>query len=182
LLPDLVAAAASLASDAPYAAEGLDWFAGMEEDDIAANQLLVTDPVAARAKIDKDREEILATSASELAQALGSFLSPADAAVLDEQMAEFLTYCDHEGLAPGSQGWWDDACAHVRPWGFDLADISVPVLVVHGRQDKFVPFGHGQWLAVHIPGAEARLLDNDGHLTLLAHRVSDVHAWLAERL
>ena len=182
LLPELVAAAASLAGSAPYGAEGLDWFAGMEPDDVEYNRLLLTDPQAARAKVDKDRDEALATSASELAPALESFLSPADAAALNDEMAEYLTYCDHEGLAPGSQGWWDDACAHVRPWGFDLADISVPVLVVHGRQDKFVPFGHGQWLAVHIPGAEARLLDNDGHLTLLAHRVSDVHAWLAERL
>jgi len=62
-----------------------------------------------------------------------------------------------------------------------LTDISVPVLVLHGRQDQFVPFGHGQWLAAHIPGAEARLLDNDGHLTLL-DRVGGVHAWLSERL
>jgi pimeloyl-ACP methyl ester carboxylesterase len=181
LLPDLVAAAASLASHAPYGAEGLDWFAGMDRDDAAANRLLLTDPQAARAKTDKDRDEVLATSTSDLAQALESFLSPADAAVLDDQMAEYLTYYDHEGLAPGSQGWWDDACAHVRPWGFELADISVPVLL-HGRQDKFVPFGHGQWLAAHIPGAEARLTDNDGHLTLLEHRVGEVHAWLSERL
>jgi pimeloyl-ACP methyl ester carboxylesterase len=106
----------------------------------------------ARARVDKDRDEALATSANDLAQALGSFLSPADAAVLDDEMAGYLTYCDHEGLAPGSQGWGNDACAHLRPWGFQLSDISVPVLVLHGRQDKFVPFEHGQWLAVHIPG------------------------------
>jgi pimeloyl-ACP methyl ester carboxylesterase len=174
-------AAASLAGNAPYGVEGLDWFAGMEQDDVAANRLLLTDPEAARAKTDKDREEVLATSASDLAEALESLLSPVDAAALNKEMAEYLTYCDHEGLAPGSQGWWDDSCAHVRPWGFELSDISVPVMLLHGGQDKFVPFGHGQWLATHIPGVEARLLDNDGHLTLLG-RVGEVHAWLSESL
>jgi glyoxylase-like metal-dependent hydrolase (beta-lactamase superfamily II) len=34
----------------------------------------------------------------------------------------------------------------LRPWGFDLAGIAVPVLL-HGRQDMFVPPGHGEWLA-----------------------------------
>jgi pimeloyl-ACP methyl ester carboxylesterase len=155
---------------------------GQEVIDAAYNRLLLSDPQAARTRVDKDREEALATSATDLAQALEAFLSPADAAVLDDEMAEYLTYCDHDSLAPGSQGWWDDACAHLRPWGFQLSDISVPVLVLHGRQDKFVPCGHGQWLSAHIPGAEARLLDDDGHLTLMAHHVGEVHSWLSERL
>jgi len=50
------------------------------------------------------------------------------------------------------------------------------------RQDQFVPFGHGQWLAARIPGVDARLLDDDGHLTLETNRVGEVHAWLADRL
>jgi hypothetical protein len=45
-----------------------------------------------------------------------------------------------------------------------------------------VPSGHGEWLAKRIPGVEARLLDDDGHLTLLAHRVPEVHSWLSEHL
>ena len=72
--------------------------------------------------------------------------------------------------------------AHIRPWGFELSEISVPVLLMHGREDRFVPFNHGQWLAAHVPGVEARLLDNDGHLTLLEYRVAEVHAWLSDRL
>jgi hypothetical protein len=56
---------------------------------------------------------------------------PADL-VLDGQMAGYLAYYEHEGLAPGSQGLWDDACAHARPWGFELPDITVPVTMVSG--------------------------------------------------
>jgi pimeloyl-ACP methyl ester carboxylesterase len=181
LLPDLVTAVASLASLAPYDADGLDWFAGMGQDNVDDFQLLLRDQDASRAKLDKDREQFLAASASDLARALGSVLTPTDAAVLTGELAHYLAYSAHEGLAPGSQGWWDDGYAQASPWGFELADISVPVLLLHGRQDKFVPFGHGEWLAAHIPGAEARLLPDDGHLTPLAHRIGEVHSWLAER-
>jgi len=68
-----------------------------------------------------------------------------------------------------------------KPWGFDLASIEVPVLYWHGEQDKFVPFSHGVWLAAHIPGVEARLTPDDGHLTILDRRYADVQGWLLER-
>jgi hypothetical protein len=29
---------------------------------------------------------------------------------------------------------------------------------------------------------DARLLEDDGHLTLLTDRIGEVHAWLAERI
>jgi pimeloyl-ACP methyl ester carboxylesterase len=182
LLPDLVVAAASLASPAPMDAEGLDWFAGMGELNVEGIQLYLRDPKAARAKLEADRENILAASATEMTGVLQTLLSPVDAAVLKDGLADYLLYCDHEGLAPSVEGWWDDGVAESGPWGFELSGISVPVLLMHGRHDKFVPFGHGEWLAAHIPGVEARLLDQDGHLTLLANRIPEVHAWLADRL
>jgi pimeloyl-ACP methyl ester carboxylesterase len=182
LLPDLVSAAASLASLAPLDAEGLDWFAGMGELNADDTRLFLRDREAARAKLDADREEILGASAAEVVKGLQTLLSPTDAAALNDGLVDFLVYCDREGLAPGNEGWWGDGVAHCTPWGFELSAISVPVLLMHGRQDQFVPFGHGQWLAEHIPGVEARLLDHDGHLTLLTNRVPEVHAWLKERL
>jgi len=182
LLPDLVTAAASLASPAPLDAEGLDWFAGMGALNADDTRLFLRDRQAARAKLDADREEVLDASPADLVSGLKTLLSPTDAAALNDGLAEFLVYCDHEGLAPGNEGWWDDGVAHSSPWGFELSAISVPVLLMHGRQDQFVPFGHGQWLAEHIPGVEARLFDHDGHLTLLTNRIPEVHGWLKERL
>ena len=172
-------AAASLASLAPYGAEGLDYFAGMGQENVDDIRLFLADEAAARAKTDADREELLAMSPEDTATAFESLLTPTDAAALRGELAEYLTSSERDGLAPGSQGWWDDNCMS-KPWGFDLASITVPVLLLHGRQDMFVPFGHGEWLAAHIPGVEARLLDDDGHLTLMQNRVPEVHAWLSD--
>jgi pimeloyl-ACP methyl ester carboxylesterase len=182
LLPDLITAAASLASVAPADAEGLDWFDGMGQENVDDFRLLASDPEAARAKLEKNREETLAASAADLAGLLKTLLTPTDAAALTGEFAEFLAYTGREGLEPGSQGWWDDGLAHAGAWGFELDDIRIPTLLMHGRQDQFVPFGHGQWLAARIPGVDARLLDDDGHLTLITNRMGEVHAWLADHL
>ncbi|MEP7025474.1 MAG: alpha/beta hydrolase, partial [Actinomycetota bacterium] len=139
-------------------------------------------PKAARAKLEKDREQYLAVSAEELATEMKSLLTPVDAAALTGELAEYLVDSMRAGLAPGAQGWWDDGCADAGPWGFELAQITVPVLLLHGREDKFVPFGHGEWLAARIPGVQARLLDHDGHLTLEEDHIGEVHAWLASHL
>ncbi|HTN79529.1 MAG TPA: hypothetical protein VMK16_07640, partial [Acidimicrobiales bacterium] len=37
-------------------------------------------------------------------------------------------------IAVGSR-WFDEAFARAHDWGFDLTDISVQVLVMHGRKD-----------------------------------------------
>jgi pimeloyl-ACP methyl ester carboxylesterase len=180
LLPDLAVGVASLAGLAPWGAEGLDWFDGMGPDNVEDFQLFLADPAASRVKMEKDREEMLAASADDVAEVMKTLLTPTDAAVLSGELADYLVFSSHEGLAPGSEGWWEDGVAQAGPWGFELDDISVPVMVMHGRQDKFVPFGHGQWLAAHVPGVDARLLDDDGHLTLLQNRIPEVHSWLSD--
>ena len=75
LLPDLVTAAASLASPAPANAEGLDWFEGMGQENVDDFKLLASDPEAARAKLESDREAILAASASEQAELVKTLLT-----------------------------------------------------------------------------------------------------------
>jgi len=54
------------------------------------------------------------------------------------------------------------------------------VLLLHGGQDRAVPFGHGQWLASRIPGVEARFFDEEGRALRKVH-IEDVHPWLVNR-
>jgi pimeloyl-ACP methyl ester carboxylesterase len=178
LLPDLVTAAVSLASLAPYPAEGLDWFHGNGPDDGSDLKLVLTDRDAAWAALEKERAEMLAATPATILDLYRPYLSPPEAAALTGEVAEYFCYTNHDGLAPGVEGYFDDELAFMSPWGFELSDITVPVLLVHGRQDRMVPFSHGEWLATRIPGAETRFFDDEGHLSLLANRMDEVHAWL----
>jgi pimeloyl-ACP methyl ester carboxylesterase len=71
-------------------------------------------------------------------------------------------------------GWVDDDLAFTREWGFDLASLDLPVTVWQGSDDLMVPFGHGEWLVEHIPGASARLLQGDGHLSIVVGRAAEI--------
>ena len=178
LLPTLVCAAAAVASVAPYGAPGLDFFAGMGEENLEDVQLFFDDQEAWRRKTEQERVELLQATVDQLVEAWKTLLSDVDLAALSGAYAEHTVESIKDCLEPGAQGWCDDGLAHLSPWGFALDSIRVPVKVWHGRQDRFVPFQHGEWLAAHVPGAEAELTDNDGHLTLLVDRIPDVHEWL----
>ena len=174
LLPDLVPAAASLASLAPYDAEGLDWLAGFSQEAVDEARLTLDDPTEARAYFEREREKIVTASPAQAGSDMQWRTPDADLALLtDEAVAMQLA------LAPGIEGAWDDCVAQLAPWGFDVAQISVPVLLLHGGQDQAVPFSHGQWLASHIPGVEAWFFDDEGHALREKH-IEDINAWLLE--
>jgi len=180
LAPDLVVAVASLAAVAPYEADGLDYFTGMGQYNVDDTRLFMADRAAALEKTHRDREEMLETTPEGLHKAFESLLSPADAAVLTMDIAKELVASLQSGLAPGDDGWWEDSCALLGPWGFSLGNIHIPVQVWHGAHDRFVPFQHGEWIAKNIPGADVHLTDTDGHLTLAVNRVPEVHDWLLQ--
>jgi pimeloyl-ACP methyl ester carboxylesterase len=51
-------------------------------------------------------------------------------------------------------GWVDDDLAFVRPWGFEMESIRVPVGIWYGKQDANVSNTQSEWLLKHIPGAQ----------------------------
>jgi pimeloyl-ACP methyl ester carboxylesterase len=44
-----------------------------------------------------------------------------------------------------------------------LAELDIPVLVIHGTEDPLLPYEHGVALARGIPGAELLTLEETGH-------------------
>ena len=72
----------------------------------------------------------------------------------------------------------DDGLALAAPWGFDVRSIRLPTAIWAGGLDVTVPYAHGQWLAAHVPGAIAHLVDNAGHITM----VNDLEDVLTELL
>ena len=182
LLADLVTATATIGSLAPLDATGLDYFAGMPDDAREDVELFRSDRAEWERRGEGQRAEVLAQSAAELGEEWSVGVSPGDAALLRSDFGVWLHRAAQAGLAPGNDGWLGDDGAFNSAWGFDPAAIALPVKVWHGRDDRFVPFGHGRWLADTIPGAQADLRDDDGHLTVAARRVGDVHEWLAQHV
>jgi pimeloyl-ACP methyl ester carboxylesterase len=66
--------------------------------------------------------------------------------------------------ARGLEAPIDDLILFLRPWGFAVADISIPVRWWHGDADNIVPFEHGRHVVSLIPDAELFLRPGESHL------------------
>jgi len=166
LLPQRCRAAASIAGIAPYHAEGLDWFAGMADENHEEYHAAELGPEVYGPYVE-GMLPILHATPEQIAEAMGGLVTPVDKAMVTADLADWMSRTFNRAAAQGTIGVRDDGIAAVTPWGFDLADIRVPVAIWQGRQDAMVPYAHGEWLASHVPGAEAHLFDDEGHLTLV---------------
>jgi pimeloyl-ACP methyl ester carboxylesterase len=182
LLPDRVVAAASLAGVAPYDAKDLDWLAGMGESNVEEFSLTLQGRDKLEPAVRDMRDAMIAGGVGGVKEALRTLLSPVDAAAYSGATAEYMFAAFRVGSDERIDGWIDDDLAFAEPWGFSVEQISVPVLLWQGVEDRFVPPAHGEWLARRIPTCEPHLSPADGHITLLERRVSDVHEWLATAL
>ncbi len=166
-LPGRCLAAASLAGVAPSRAEGLDWLAGMGPENVEEFSAAEAGEETLGPMLDSAAAELTDITGPQVAASMGGLLSAADGAVLTGEFAGYLAASFRAALRNGIAGWRDDDLAFAGDWGFDVAGCSaVPTAIWQGDQDLMVPFGHGSWLAAHIPGARAHLLAGEGHLTI----------------
>lgn len=155
LLPGRVDPVAIVASPAPPDAEGLDRRAGLADGLLREHAAAAEGREALTALLESDAfdpEQFTADDWSAL-QGPWSWFGGVVAGA----------------TSAGPGGQVDDLLAQARPWGFAVADVRAPVLVVHGGADRVVPPQHGAWLAAHLPDARLQAVAGAGHLSVLEH-------------
>ena len=165
-LPERVTRAACDVGVAPYDAEGLDWFDGMDPLNVQEfGWALEGEDVYSR-EIEREARELLARVAADPGNVLGGFEIPdADRSELARPEVHLVIREGmNEAFRNGVSGWVDDGLCFARPWGFAVSEIRIPTRVAYGTSDVLVPAAHGEWLGRNIPGAEMLVSDTQGHV------------------
>jgi len=103
---------------------------------------------------------------SDLIESFGGLIGDADKRALTPEVAEVDAKSFRRALSKGYYGWLDDDLAFVQSFGFDLSQVTKPVLVWQGDDDFMVPRAHSEWLAKHIPTAKLNFVPGHGHISL----------------
>ena len=71
-----------------------------------------------------------------------------------------------EMVKNGSEGAYWDARVFLGEWGFDCADIKMPVSLFYGADDQNVPIQMGEYYRDTIPSTDASFYEGEGHFIM----------------
>jgi pimeloyl-ACP methyl ester carboxylesterase len=69
----------------------------------------------------------------------------------------------------------------VRPWGFNIREIRVPVVLFHGIEDRIMHVGPLRLMARLLKGCAATFYAGEGHFSVLVNRADELMGALANR-
>jgi pimeloyl-ACP methyl ester carboxylesterase len=166
-LPERVSCAESNVGGAPFAAQDLDWFEGMDPMNVEEFGWALEGEATLAPAIEGLAQQALDQADEDPTALMSDYaLSASDRAVLEQDVVrQSLLKSFREAVAQGIWGWVDDDLAFVKPWGFEVAEIRVPVQVRYGAGDVLVPAAHGAWLAAHVPNATVHVDQVAGHMS-----------------
>lgn len=94
-------------------------------------------------------------------------LAPIDRKVIEPMYARQLENVA-EAFRIASAGFVRDLALHARRWGFELADVKVPVDLWYGSDDRRTPPRFAEILAEHLPSSRMFIVPGEGHLLMYA--------------
>jgi len=181
VMSERVSSTAVLVSLAPSDAVGLDWYDGMNRQNVdeygAADvdaQALQTNLAFWAKQAQQNPRHFIDLVESELSK-------PDERVVGDVVLRRLLFDTYAEGLRQGTAGWIDDILAFRKPWEIALSNISSRVLLWHGEDDRFSPVDHTRWLSQQIPQAqvEVQIQSGIGHFGAV-EVLPEILSWVAD--
>ncbi|MCB0111788.1 MAG: alpha/beta hydrolase [Caldilineaceae bacterium] len=85
-----------------------------------------------------------------------------------------------ESHRQGISGDFTEWQLYVRPWGFQLNEISRPVSLWYGEVDNFVPVAMGRYVAGQIPNSRLHIVSDGGHFSTINNHAGAILAELRE--
>jgi len=108
-------------------------------------------------------------------------VSQPDQAVLSRpELRETVIRMTDAAFSRGARGpAWDYALL-AHPWGFQLEEITIPVLLWHGEADFICPVSLGRQVAAGIPHCAAVFMPGEGHFSLIVNHFEEILGKIAQ--
>ena len=158
--------AISLAGVGAFGAADLDFLEGMGPENHDEFGAALKGEAVITQWMNENAVPMKQVTGNDIREAFGGLIGDADKAVLEGVVAGEMAATMRNGLAVSFDGWIDDDLVFVKPWGFDLAAITKPVILWQGDDDFMVPHAHSYWLEKHIPTAQLSFIPGHGHISL----------------
>ena len=86
-----------------------------------------------------------------------------------------------ESYRNGIDGVVQEWKLYVSDWGFPLSKIDKPVTLWFGTEDKMAPVNRGRYLENILPEAHLRIMENEGHFSLIRNHLKEILTDLLSR-
>ncbi len=103
-------------------------------------------------------------------------MSAADGRLFQTQpdVTALITAEMREALRQGIDAILQEHPLYKRPWGFDLAEIKLPIHIWHGLADAQAAPAWSVYLAEHIPNSDTHFIPDEGHFSILANHQEEI--------
>ena len=159
--------AISLAGVGAFGAADLDFLEGMGPENHDEFGAALKGEAVITQWMNENAVPMKQVTGNDIREAFGGLIGDADKAVFEGAVADEMAATMRNGLAVSFDGWIDDDLVFVKPWGFDLAAITKPVILWQGDDDFMVPHAHSYWLEKHIPTSRLSFIPGHGHISLI---------------
>jgi pimeloyl-ACP methyl ester carboxylesterase len=100
--------------------------------------------------------------------------APDQAQLQQDETKKFLQGIVANAFQSGVRGVAWDWRLEALPWGFPISEITMPVSLWHGEEDKLVPVTHGCYMSRTMPNCKAHFVPGEGHISLTARHYEKV--------